>query len=542
MTKTNADPEARLAELESELARLRVERQELNRVGMALMSEHDPEKLLGLILTQARRLTNSDAGSLYLVGENEDGTQYLHFLRSQNDSLPDQADPDFTLPLDESSVAGYAALHGEPLVLADAYEIPEETPYTFNRGYDEEMGYRAKSMLVVPMVDHKGKVVGVLQLINHKRSPEGVVRNEADADEHVLEYGERAIETVQSLAGQAAVSIENGHLYQSIANLFEGFIKAAVTAIDQRDPATSGHSLRVTELTCDVAELMNNLTDGPFRDVSFSEEEMRQLRYAGLLHDFGKVGVREEVLVKQKKLPPVSEARVEARFPFIKRCMLAEHYRRRCESISAGAESAELAEMDDAVAAAMAQVDAYLKAVRDANIPRVLPEEAAGILKEIAATTYLDDEGETQPYLTTEELHFLSIKRGTLDDDERLQIESHVMHSYEFLLNIPWTDDLTRIAEIVRGHHEKLNGKGYPDGKVEADLSLETKIMTVADIFDALTASDRPYKKAMSVERALSILDEEVSEGGLDPDIVALFKESEVYKKILETDWHEFLE
>jgi HD-GYP domain-containing protein (c-di-GMP phosphodiesterase class II) len=542
MSAMEADPNARLEGLESELQKLRDERQELNRVGMALMSERDPEKLLGLILTQARRLTTSDAGSLYLVEEDADGTQHLHFLRAQNDSLPNLDDPNFTLPLDESSVAGYAALNGKPLVLADAYEIPEETPYSFNRGFDEEMGYRAKSMLVVPMVDHKGKVVGVLQLINRKRSAAGVIRDEDSADEHVLEYGERSIETVLSLAGQAAVSIENGHLYQSIANLFEGFIKAAVTAIDQRDPATSGHSLRVTELTCDVAELMNQMTDGPFKDVSFTEEEMRQLRYAGLLHDFGKVGVREEVLVKQMKLPPVAQARIEARFPFIKRCMLAEHYKNRCKAISEGADESTLAEMDDGVAAAMAKVDAYMKAVQEANIPRVLPEEAAGILQEIAATNYLDENGEPQPYLTAEELHFLSIKRGSLDPDERKQIESHVVHSYEFLLNIPWTDDLTRVAEIVRGHHEKLNGKGYPDGKVEAELPLETKIMTVADIFDALTASDRPYKRAMPVDRALSILDEEVAEGGLDHDIVELFKASEVYQKVLDTDWHEFLD
>jgi HD-GYP domain-containing protein (c-di-GMP phosphodiesterase class II) len=404
------------------------------------------------------------------------------------------------------------------------------------------MGYRAKSMLVVPMVDHKGKVVGVLQLINRKRTREGVIHDDASADLHVLEYGQRSIETVLSLAGQAAVSIENGHLYQSIANLFEGFIKAAVTAIDQRDPATSGHSLRVTELTCDLAELMNQMEEGPFKDVSFTEEEMRQLRYAGLLHDFGKVGVREEVLVKSKKLPPVSEARVEARFPYIKQGMIAEHYRLRSEAIASGADEATLAAMDDEVAVEIAKVEEYLKAIRDANIPRVLPEEAAGILQQIAATTYLDDEGERQPYLTAEELHFLSIERGSLDADERKQIESHVVHSYEFLLNIPWTDDLTRVAQIVRGHHEKLNGKGYPDGKVEADLSLETKIMTVADIFDALTASDRPYKRAMPVERALSILDEEVSEGGLDHDIVELLKTSGVYKKVLETDWHEFLD
>jgi len=265
---------------------------------------------------------------------------------------------------------------------------------------------------------------------------------------------------------------------------------------------------------------------------------MRQLRYAGLLHDFGKVGVREEVLVKQKKLPPVLEARVEARFELIKKQKLVDYYQARAGTD----DEARRAELDAALEADMEQLDSYLQAVREANIPRVLAEEAAGILQEIADTTYTDDEGNENPYLTADELHFLSIKRGSLDPDERKQIESHVMHSYEFLLNIPWTDDLTRIAEIVRGHHEKLNGTGYPDGKTEEELPLETKIMTVADIFDALTASDRPYKKAMPLERALSILDEEVEEGGLDADIVELFKQTEVYHKVLNTDWHEFLE
>ena len=172
----------------------------------------------------------------------------------------------------------------------------------------------------------------------------------------------------------------------------------------------------------------------------------------------------------------------------------------------------------------------------------VLDEDAADILREIAATTFTDPDGEPHPYITPEELHFLQIKRGSLDESEREEIQSHVQHSYDFLLNIPWTDDLCRIAEIVRGHHEKLNGKGYPDGRTADELPLETKIMTVADIFDALTASDRPYKKALPVERALAILDEEVEQGGLDADIVELFKSSEVYRKVLETDWHEFLE
>jgi HD-GYP domain-containing protein (c-di-GMP phosphodiesterase class II) len=544
MTATSeAVHDDRVEELERELLTLRHERQELNRIGMALMSERDPERLLSMILTQARRLTISDAGSLYLVEETEDGANRLHFLRAQCDSLPDLPQtPDMVFPLDDSSIAGYVAVYGIPIVLEDAYEIPEHAPYTFNRSFDEKMGYRAKSMLAVPMTDHRGKVVGVLQLINRKRTSQGVIRDDASSDEHVLPYGERALELVQSLAGQAAVSIENGQLHQSIANLFEGFIKAAVTAIDQRDPTTSGHSLRVTELTCDMAELMNQATDGPFKDVHFSDEEMRRLRYAGLLHDFGKVGVREEVLVKMNKLPPVLEAQVEARFEIIRRIIEVRHHCRRADLILDGAPKEKLAAIESELAEELERVDGYLGAIREANVPRVLAEEAAGILREIAAATYSDANGDQKSFITEDELHFLSIRRGSLDSDERAQIESHVSHSYDFLLNIPWTEDLQGIANIVRGHHEKLNGRGYPDGRTADQLPLETKIMTVADIFDALTASDRPYKKALPVDRALAILDEEVDQGGLDADIVELFKRSEVYRKVLETDWHEFLE
>ncbi|MFQ5536465.1 MAG: HD domain-containing phosphohydrolase [Gemmatimonadota bacterium] len=530
--------------LREQLEQARSELRELNKIGMALMSERDPEKLLGLILTQARRLTTSDAGSLYLVETDEEGNERLHFLRSQNDTLPDLPSPDFTLPLDETSIAGYVASSGEPLVLDDVYHIPSDFPFGFNReAFDEKFGYRAKSMLVVPMVDHKDRVVGVLQLINRKSDPEAAIRTEEDADRWVLPYTQREVDIVHSLAGQAAVSIENGQLYQDIENLFAGFIKAAVTAIDRRDPATSGHSVRVTELTCDVAELMNEQSEGPFADVHFSDEELKQLRYAGLLHDFGKVGVREEVLVKVRKLPPVMEARVEARFELIKKTLEADAERARARALAEhGPEEAKpvLEEIAAKLAEDLERVDRYLEAVREANIPRVLDEEAAGILQEIAAQTFVTPEGEDQPYLTPEELHYLSIKRGNLDEAERKQIESHVIHSYDFLLNIPWTEELSRIAEIVRGHHEKLNGKGYPDGVTGDRLPLETRIMTVCDIFDALTASDRPYKKAMPVEKALQILQWEAEEGALDPDIVKLFTESQVYRKVLERDWREF--
>ncbi len=526
-----------------ELERVRAQLRELNKIGMALMSERDPDQLLGLILTQARTLTGSDAGSLYLVEEDEEGRPLLHFLRSQNDTLPELPSPDFTLPLDPSSVAGYAALSGEPLVIDDAYEIPEEAPYTFNReAFDDVYGYRAKSMLVVPMVDHKGHTVGVLQLINRKRDPAAKIRTEEDARKWVLPYTQREVDVVSSLAGQAAVSIENGRLYRAIENLFEGFIKASVTAIDRRDPATSGHSVRVTELTCAMAELINQQTDGPFADVHFTPEELKQLRYAGLLHDFGKVGVREATLVKERKLPPVMEARVFARFDLIRRTLqaqAAEAKLRVLESRSGDDAQAELRAIDRRLEEDLERLERYRKAVEDANIPRVLDEEAAGILQEIAAQTFVDPEGKEQPYLTDEELHYLSIRRGNLDEKERKEIESHVLHSYDFLLEIPWTEEFSRIAHIVRGHHEKLNGTGYPDGVTGDQLPLETKIMTVCDIFDALTASDRPYKKAMPLEKALQILRWEAEEGALDPDLVELFIEHQVYRRVLERDWRE---
>ncbi|MDX1566184.1 MAG: HD domain-containing phosphohydrolase [Longimicrobiales bacterium] len=533
-----------LDHLRGELDRANEALRELNRIGIALMSERDPDRLLGLILTQARKLTRSDAGSLYLVvdGEEEGEPNRLHFLRAQNDSIPGLPEPDFTLPLDETSVAGYAALTADPLVIDDAYRIPEDAPYSFNRGFDEEYGYRAKSMLVAPMIDHRGRVVGVLQLINRKRDSEARIRGEEDAEKHVIPYSEQDVDQVQSLAGQAAVSIENGRLYQEIENLFEGFITAAVTAIDQRDPATSGHSVRVTELTCGLAEVVSDQGEGPFADVSFSREEMKQLRYAGLLHDFGKVGVREEVLTKRKKLPPESWARIESRFQRVREVIKARFEMDRADRLESRGNEGYDAWLGDRRARLeedLARIDRYWTAVTEANEPKPLPEEGAEILDEVHGTTIRDLSGEEIELLTDKEIHYLQIRRGSLDEEEMKQIQSHVLHGFHFLQEIPWTEELSRVADIMIGHHEKLTGEGYPHG-VEGDaIPLETRMMTVADIFDALTAADRPYKKAMPVERALEILRMEAAEGALDADLVDLFVESGVYERVLDTDWRE---
>ncbi|MSR22120.1 MAG: GAF domain-containing protein [Gemmatimonadetes bacterium] len=534
-----------VAEARGAVSHARDELRELNRIGMALMSERDPDRLLDLILTQARRLTVSDAASLYLVEAGRAGEpDCLHFRLAQNHSIPDLPAPDFTLPIDEKSIAGYAASTGEPLVIGDAYELPEGVPFTFNRSsFDEVFGYRAKSMLAVPMKDHRGRTVGVLQLINRKRDAEARVRTEEDARRVVLPYDERDVEVVQSLAGQAAVSIENGRLYRDIENLFEGFIKAAVTAIDQRDPTTSGHSVRVATLTCDLAEMVDRADAGPYKDIRFSREQMKELRYAGLLHDFGKVGVREHVLVKSKKLPPVMIERIEARFDLIRRTLEVGYQERRAILVTThGPEGAKrlVKHIKKEYEEGLQRVDRYQLAVREANEPRVLPEEASGVLREIAASQFPDVSGNLAHYLTLDELHFLSIPKGSLDPAERQQIESHVSLTYQFLRQIPWTKDLSRVAEIAHGHHEKLDGTGYPRGVGDLDIPIQTRLMTVSDIFDALTASDRPYKKALPSERAISILEMESKGGQLDADVVQLLIDSEVYQRILREDWRSF--
>ena len=523
---------------ERELERTKNELSEMHRIGVALMTERDPDALLVQILDQAKRLTSSDAGSLYLVEKDAEGGRRLRFKMSQNDSLQNLPFSEFTLPVDETSLAGYAATTGKPLVLEDAYELGQDKPYSFNRSFDERFGYRTKSMLVVPMVDHRDETVGILQLMNSKSDPFAVITDDESADHYVLPYGNHELQLVQSLAGQAAISIENSQLYAQIQHLFESFVKAAVTAIDQRDPTTAGHSIRVAALTVDIAQALERVARGPYAGTRFSREQIRELRYAAMLHDFGKVGVREEVLVKAKKLPPALYERVEARFDLIRRTAESEYFRRRADFTRGGNQDA-LREVEEAFNKELEELDHFQRAVRKANEPAMLPEEAASILGEIALRRYRTNNGDEAPFITPEELHFLSIPKGSLDEHERLEIESHVEQTYRFLSQIPWTDDLKNLATIAYGHHEKLDGRGYPRGISGDDIPVQTRIMTISDIFDALTASDRPYKPAMPSERALSILTSEANQGMLDKELVDIVIEGEIYKRVLEKDWRD---
>jgi HD-GYP domain-containing protein (c-di-GMP phosphodiesterase class II) len=510
------------------------ERQQLNEIGVALSSERDVNALLGLILREAREITGADAGSLYLV--DEDGRdRHLRFMLTQNDSIAFPFN-EFTLPLAEDSMAGYTALHGEVLNFADAHNLPKDLPFQFNDRYDRDSGYITKSLLTLPMRNAKGEVLGVLQLINSKRDSTARLTNAVSVAEQVQSFPERSVQLALSLASQAAVSYENRRLYQEIETLFEGFVQAAVTAIEQRDPTTSGHSLRVATYTQAFAETLDSLSTGPYSGTHFDAEQMKEIRYAALLHDFGKVGVREDVLVKAKKLYPGQMDIVKQRFDYIRKDLEAGMARRKLQMFierDRGDAMSEVARLSEDFDQRLSRLEEYLEFIVETNEPTLLEEGKFRQLRDIARQSYIDTKGIERPYINSDEVRLLSIPKGSLDAAERLQIESHVVHTFNFLNQIPWTKELRRIPDIARAHHEKLNGTGYPYKLRGDEIPLPTKMMTICDIFDALTASDRPYKRAVPVERALSILESSVRADEIDGELFKIFCDSKVYERVI---------
>jgi HD-GYP domain-containing protein (c-di-GMP phosphodiesterase class II) len=526
-----------IEQLDDALVRKSQELHELNNIGVALSAERDINKLLELILHKSREITAADAGSLYLVkrGREHDASSddQLSFELTQNHSVVAPFEKRM-LPLNDSSISGYVALTGEIVNVADAYHLPAGTPYKISRSWDQNSGYRTKSMLVVPMRDHDQKVIGVIQLINKKRDAKVVLRPVSLVEETVIPFTSVDEELATSLASQAAVAFENTKLIQDIRHLFESFVKASVTAIESRDPTTSGHSGRVATLTVGLAEALDSLDHGPFRDVSFSPDQIQEINYASLLHDFGKVGVREKVLIKGKKLYVGEMMLVRQRFGYIKRSLEADYLRSKIEQIQAGRATPELlAEMDRTYEQGRDEIDQLLKMVLQSNEPTILEEESFRTLMDLTTRNFTDLEGNRQPYLTPNEVSALSIRKGSLSDKERREIESHVTHTFRFLSEIPWTGEFRRVPEIAYAHHEKMDGTGYPRRLSAADIPLQSRMMAISDIFDALVAWDRPYKKAVPVEKALDILGQEAGSGKLDKQVLDVFVEARIYEKTL---------
>jgi HD-GYP domain-containing protein (c-di-GMP phosphodiesterase class II) len=480
-------------------------------------------------------LSSSDAASLYLVERLDDEKRQLRFKFSQTYSRPEIPLVERTMSIDKSSIAGYVATTGEPLVIDDAYFLPPDSEYTIDRFFDRKWGYRTKSLLTIPMTDHKDDVIGVLQLINRKRDFGAHLQTPEDFANQVIPYTRRLIELMTALAGQAAVSIENNQLYEEIERLFEGFVRASVHAIEQRDPTTFGHSGRVADKTVALAIVVDRTDMGQYRQTSFTKKDLREIRYAGLLHDFGKVGVREDVLIKAKKLYPPDLALIEQRYAFVRRTAERDYYRQRLEYLESSGKNGYdgfMGQLSTEHESQIEDLDNFMKLVLESNEPTVLPEGSFEELVRYAERYYEDVSGHQQPYLTADEARFLTIRKGSLDEEERQQIESHVTHTYRFLQKIPWTRELSSVPTIAWGHHEKLDGSGYPRKLSGAKhIPVQTRMMTIADIFDALTAADRPYKARMGAERALDIISDEVKGGQLDEDLFHLFVAGEVFKR-----------
>ncbi len=477
-----------------------------------------------------RQITRADAGTLYLLEQDDHGGAQLRFKIAQNDSNPRDY-TEFVMPLDKKKISGYVAATGSMLNIEDAYKIPTDREYGFSDSFDKETGYRSQSMLTVPMQDHKGEILGVIQLINRKTDFGMKISSPEEVDRVAVPFPKDIEQLVLSLASQAAVSLENNKLYQEIETLFEGFVNASVTAIESRDPTTSGHSRRVAEYTVGLARAVTRVDFGAYRGISFTPEHLKEIRYASLLHDFGKVGVRENVLVKADKLYPDQYELVKMRLAYIRKAKLYELLRQRfAAALKEGAEGyLRIKEEIDRQEAEFGQeIDRYLETIEKANIPTVLAADPSRVLDEIYGKTFSEEETAI-PYLTKDEYTKLKIPKGSLDNEERDQINSHVSHTYEFLQTIPWTKEMRDIPLIAWGHHEKLDGSGYPRKIAGEEICVQTRMMTVSDIYDALTASDRPYKKAVPAQKALDILNAGVKDSELDGELVKIFIEAKIW-------------
>lgn len=506
-------------------------------IGRSLSLEKDPDKLLRSMLYLSKKITGADAGSIFLV-EEENGWKFLRFTYTHTFSreIPFEQS---RMPLDTTSIAGYVAATGRVLNIPDVYRLKSDDPISFNPEYDRRSGYRTRSMLAVPMRNHLNEVIGVIQLINSKERRTGGrelsgdeayrirLVTERDLERYVVPFHTRYEALMEAVAGQAAIALENRMMIRRIQDQFEGFVRASVGAIESRDPATSGHSFRVAELSVRIAQAVNRDGTGPLEDLCFTQHELREIELAGVLHDFGKLYIEPTVFLKAKKLYPDQLERLLLRLDFLKRTVELSFAGRRAALLTAS--GPELALLEEERTHWLSRLEEIRTGILDLNEPSAVPDDRieeflAKLAAERGFDGYLDYAGDPIPLLTEEERRNLAIRRGSLNQDERKTIQSHVVHTYEFARRIPWPREFRNIPEIALYHHERLDGSGYPEGRSGRDrIPIQSRIIALADVYDALTSPDRPYKKTIPEEKVREILKEEAAEGKLDPDLVELF-------------------
>lgn len=487
----------------------------LNAIGVALSHERDLPTLLERILEAAREFANADGGTLYRV---QDDTLVFEVLRNHSlgyfmggrHGQPIDFPP---LPLHDAEgqpnhgmVVAYAALTGKTVNIPDAYSA-EGYDFSGTRAFDARTGYRSQSFLTVPMKDHDGRVIGVLQLINAKA-----------ADGSVEPFSQAEQQLVESLASQAAIALNNRQLIDQLETLFEALIKLINTAIDEKSPYTGGHCERVPVLTNLLAEAVARTTVGPMASFEMSEADRYELKIAGLLHDCGKITTPVHVVDKATKLQTLFDriALVDARFEVLLR-------------------DAEIAllkgEIDTAThAERVAGLQADREFIRHCNTGgEFMADDKIEAIRRIATLRWRAPDGSDQPFLSDEEVENLCIRRGTLNAAEREIINHHIVMTIRLLEALPWPAHLTQVPEYAGGHHERMDGKGYPRGLTREQMSVQARVMGIADIFEALTASDRPYKLGKTLSESLTILGRMKLEHHVDPDLFDVFLRERVY-------------
>ena len=498
----------------------------LTQIGKALSAERNIDRLLEMIVDEARSFTNADGGTLYIIDEER---KTLQFAIIQNDSLNVRMGgtaekitwPPVKLYNEDgtpnyANVSSYAALSGEVVNISDVYNA-EKFDFEGTRNFDAKTGYRSQSMLVVPMRNHENDIIGVLQLLNSQDTPTGKVTS------FPIEYQR----LTESLASQAAVALTNTILIKDLENLFESFIKAIATAVDEKSPYTGNHGRRVVDLTMSIAEVINRAKEGHFRGIHFDKNQMNELRIAAWLHDVGKVAVPEYVMDKATKLVSISDGieLLKTRIEVLKRD-IDIRYSRSGES---GGNISSSDATPDGYEGEMESLKDDLDFIEDINrASEFLSDEDLQRIKSIARRIWSID-GEEMKFLTDDEIDNLSVRRGTLNDREREIINSHTAIAFKMLSQIPFPKKLKNVPFFATSHHERINGEGYPNGLKGDEIPIQARILAFADVFEALTASDRPYRKGNTLSQAIKILGFMVKDEHLDNDLFDLFMKEKIY-------------
>jgi len=504
----------KVSELVRDVGLRRQRMHQLSQISLALTEQISEQELLQTLLTEARKIAHCEGGSLFLIETDADQQASLVFKLAQNDVV-DFPFVESRLPLTANSIAGYVASTGQELNIRDVYQLSGDLPYQFNRSFDDQMGYRTRSMLAIPMRDHRERVVGVLQFVNRA----DVVSGEA------LAFDAEITELLRAIASQAAVSIQKNTLLKDINELFESFVQASVKTIEQRDPATSGHSFRVAETTVALLQALPKSGVAEYSQLILTPEHIQEVRYAALLHDFGKIGVPEAILVKPKKLTDERLEVIRYRFELQKERLRREAVEQELDLLHHGRMDQDVARrrVHRHLEKQLSILDQYYEWVVNANDPNVVDQGEFGHLAEIRNYAFAELDGQVAGVISEADVLALSVRKGSLTNQERRAIQDHVVFTKEFLQTLPWPPELANVPDIAGAHHERIDGSGYPMGLVGEQIPLASRVMAVCDVYDALTAMDRPYKAAMSQATAFSILEQEAKRGLLDAKMVEIF-------------------